>query len=217
MFNLNKKLDEIVKDFNNKKAVRNGVLSLLNNPDFLRLHPEARLNKNKILREIDKNIKTQKERTNNLKMFMFLKRIASDIIGEKANKLVKLQDYLKKEDIPFSLKAKIEKIKETMTNSVMEAYRMLKEAEESGDENRLKTAIVSILMFSAKTEEDKNLTIFIFKDINKESGIDFKKAEEFFEKNKELIKIDNYIEEFEKLISSRKRERTKTKSSDISI
>lgn len=212
MINVNKTMDKFIKNYDDKMAIRKGLLSLLNNENFLNIHPEAKEQKNLILSKIDKNFKEQKDKTNSLKIFAFLERVANDIIGDKANKLVKLQNLMERTNIPLDVKSKISKAKEKMSQNIVNAYGILKQAIESGNDKDFKTAVVSILSLTADSEQNKNLAIFIFKDINEESDIDFNKVEQFFKENKELIKLDKYIEEFEKLVSVKEKEQKRQKN-----
>jgi len=218
MLNVNRAMDEFIKDYGDRQAVRKGILALLNNPDFLKIHPEAKEHKNAILRKIDENIQKQNERTNDLKMFAFLERVANEIVTDKASKLVWLQNFLERSDVPADLKNKIAEAKDKMSENIVNAFGLLRQAAETTNDGEFKTAIVSVLTLASKDPRDKDVTIFIFKDVNEESDIDFDKVEKFFEENKELIKLDKYIEEFEKLVSVSEKEQTKKrKVSDISF
>jgi len=218
MLNVNRTMDEFIKNYGDKQTIRKGILSLLNNPDFLKIHPEAKEHKNSILRKIDENIQKQNERTNSLKMFAFLERVANEIITDKAEKLVKLQNFLERSDVPADLKNKIAEAKDRMSENIVNAFGLLRQAAETTNDKEFKTAIISVLTLASDDLRNKDVTVFIFKDINEESDVDFDKVEKFFEKNKELVKLDKYIEEFEKLVSLSEKEQTKKrKISDISL
>jgi len=206
--NLLKETDKYIKDYSDKKEIEQGVLNILEHLDGLK---EKR---NRILNSINRAIDDNRKNFNERKLFFFLYHLAEGTIEEKSNKLIEYSRLLENPNIPSGEKEKWEEKRKEMSDKIVNIYGTMNNILKNGDFKEIKNMILSIITLNGESTKEKDAFIYILKDINEEDGVDFDKIENFYEENKNLAKIDSFIEDVKRVIKSGEVEKEKTEEKD---